>query len=89
MNVRKYLAMGATLILGLVLGSVFSWQPSFAQPRMEQMTAGRYQVTAFGHDPNQAGIVVIDTVTGQCWNNLNQRKAEWKDMGSPPLRGGK
>jgi hypothetical protein len=87
MNLRRSLAIGATLILGVGLGSVLSWQPSFAQPKVEQATVGRYQVSAFGRDPNNAGIVVIDTATGHSWKTIGQNV--WEDMGSPPPPRGK
>ena len=90
MNVRNWLAIGATLILGMGLGSVFSWQPSFAQQKIEQVTVGRYQVAAFGGSTNYGTVVVIDTASGQCWTKILQPiRTSWQEMGSPPVRGGK
>jgi hypothetical protein len=89
MNLRQSLAIGATLILGMGLGGVFSWQPSFAQQKVEQMTVGRYQVAAYGRDWTNAGMVVIDTATGQCWIKLGQLSElndKWKEVSSPAVR---
>jgi hypothetical protein len=90
MNVQRCLAMGATLSLGMGLGGIFSWQPSFAQPKVEQMTVGRYQVAAFRDSTNFGAVVVIDTATGQCWKkSVQQSGTSWETVGSPLVRGGK
>lgn len=87
MSVRKSIVIGAALVLGMVLGGAFSWQPSFAQQREEQTTVGRYGVAACGGDIHIGGkdlIVVVDTITGQCWTkDARIGGAAWQDRGSP------
>ena len=73
--------------VGMGLGSVFSWQPSFAQPKVDQMAVGRYQVAVLGRDPNQEAIVVIDTATGQLWRKIgNPKENPWEELAVPPVR---
>jgi hypothetical protein len=90
MNVRQSLAFGATLILGMGLGGTCSWQPSFGQPKAEQLTVGRYQVSAYdlgrGAQGTRSALVVIDTATGQCWTKIADiTSAGWKNVVSPPF----
>jgi hypothetical protein len=85
MKARRSRALGATLILGMVVGGVLPWQNSFAQQKAEQVTVGRYQVAALGRDANNGAIVVIDTATGQCWRKIGQpNRNPWEDVGLPP-----
>ena len=91
MNARQALALTVTMILGLVLGGLFSWQPSFAQPKLEQVTVGRYQVAVTESSvANSQVIMVIDTATRQLWTKVgsNPKQSPWEDLGSPPVRGG-
>jgi len=88
MKLRQSLTLGAILILGFVLGGAFSWQPSFAQPRVQQAPVGRYQVaTSQSSVGNSLIILVMDTATGQLWSKVggNPKQSPWEDLGTPPL----
>ena len=84
MNMRQTLIMTAVFLLGcLIVGAFFS-RPAAAEPKADASTTGRYQVIAVHGNSLAGNIVLIDTATGECWNNTGTGEHnEWKVMGSP------
>ena len=79
---RKSIGIVTSLMLGIILGSAFSWHPSFADQKAEQATVGRYHAAAWGSNPGNGIIVVVDTASGQCWKQ-DLVRGGWEDAGSP------
>jgi hypothetical protein len=79
------LAVASGLVgLGLALGIVSTTTGQGARRAVdarELPLAGRYQLAIAGPG---AGIYMTDTVTGDCWNQVNQ--GEWISIGNPRVK---
>jgi hypothetical protein len=83
MNVRQSVILIVVLLLGVLTAGAFMGRPVAAEVKGDVATPGRYQIVHVGA-PNAAGpqIVVPDTTTGQCWNDV-VGDDNWHSMGSP------
>ena len=77
MNTRQVLIYIGILLVVLILGAGVTRFPA-AEPKTEAPAVGRYQIV----HASDKEIVVLDTSTGQCWENTIGDKL-WSDMGSP------
>jgi hypothetical protein len=84
MTIRQTLIMTAVFLLGCAIVGAFFSRPAAAEPRADGSTTGRYQVIAIHGNSPAGNIVVIDTTTGECWNNSgNGQQNDWTAMGTP------
>ena len=77
MNTRSSLILGAAIVVGCLILTLFSQSPSVGQPPAAAKE-GRYQVAVGG----QGTIVVTDTTTSQTWVNMGVDN--WRSMGKVP-----
>ena len=77
MNTRSSLILGAAIVVGCLILTLFSQSPSVGQGPAAGKE-GRYQVAVGG----QGTIVVTDTTTGQTWVNMGVDN--WRPMGRAP-----
>jgi hypothetical protein len=80
MNTRQSWIIGAAIVMGCLILSVFSGQRSGADekpaPKAEPTPVGRYELHRMDGEKGE----IIDTNTGRVWRPDDN---EWKDLGSP------
>jgi hypothetical protein len=80
MSTRQSWIIGAAIVIGCLILSVFTGQRSGADEKpatkAELVTVARYDL----HRMDEEGDEVIDTSTGRVWKLVDN---EWKDLGSP------
>jgi hypothetical protein len=86
MNTRTSLILGAAIVIGCVIVTLFSNSPSAGQGATA-VREGRYQVAVgqvpgFGGTPAGSNIVVTDTTNGQTW--IVRGPDNWFSVGKAP-----
>jgi hypothetical protein len=80
MNTRQSWIIGAAIVIGCLILSVFNGQRSGAGEKPvqkpEPVTVARYDLHRMDGEPDE----VIDTSTDRVWKLVDN---EWKDLGSP------
>jgi len=84
MTLRKLLMSGALAIFGVCVGLAIaesSAAQNAAPPKDVPPMVARFQLAIAGP---AAGNYMTDTVTGDCWNQINN--GEWTFVGNPRLK---